>query len=360
MNKISSKHFLLFILAVTMISIRSYSSIFINLGGRDSWIISILATIIIGLFFIILLKINVKTNEFDIKIIFDNCGGKAFGTILTFLFSIGLSLICIESTSVEASSVHNCFFLSTPTWYCILFFIIIAGYVISRNINSLIIMVVSIVSLTILGDIIILLSILKYLDLNHLLPILREGLIKNKLLCLVSLVGTLSSISITLPFLKYLHTKKSIMSDSIFALLICGFFISTSLGSIISFFGLERSTNIFFPEYIECQRIKIANFLEFGEIFFIFRSVCMWFLKYILSIHAILILYKDKIKTPNIFIIVYSFFVFVISNYISNNQYILFYNLKYLQYILIVPFIIIPLLAYSCFYFKNRNSKNRL
>ena len=38
MNKISVKHFIIFIFGVTYISLKTYPSLFIAQGGRDTWL----------------------------------------------------------------------------------------------------------------------------------------------------------------------------------------------------------------------------------------------------------------------------------------------------------------------------------
>lgn len=353
MNKMSSKHFLLFILAIITISIRSYSSIFIEYGGRDTWLISLLAAIIIMLFIYILLKINIKTNTYDINVIFEKSFPKIISIPLKIIFSLGLILITIESASVNASSIHNNYFLYTPMWYCILFLIIPSAYIATKSFNSLLTVVVTIVFFNLVGDIINLVLISKYLNLRLLLPVLGSGLYKNKFMCLVMLIGSLSSFCILLPYMKYLDKKTSLIKNSIVALVIACFFITTSFVSLVSLLGLERAKNIFYPEYAMCQRIKISNFLEFGEIFFIFRNVTMWFLKYILSLYSLLLLYKDKIGNTKIPIIIYTIAIFIISGTITRNQYLLYSNFKTLQLILLIPFVFVPLITFIKYSFNN-------
>lgn len=357
LNKISAKHFLLLILAVTMIAIRSYTSIFIKLGGRDTWILSIIATLIISLYLFILIKISISTNTFDLNIIFKKCTNKYIGKILLFLFVLGLFLSSIESASVQASSIHTNFFLATPTWFCLLFFIIPSAYLVSRKFNSILILSIITTTLTLIGDIIIIILVMKYLDLNRLMPILREGKAINKIICTILLTGSLSSLSISLPFLKYIDKEKGLSLNSMLALIIAGFLISTASAALVSFLGIERAGSIFYPEYVECQRVKIASFLEFGELFYIFRSVCMWFMKYILSFYGILLLLKDRIKNKKLFIGIYSVIAFIICNYITTNQYILFDALKMLQIINTFTFLLVPLIAYIAYYLNNKPHK---
>ncbi|MGG7178083.1 GerAB/ArcD/ProY family transporter [Clostridium paraputrificum] len=352
MNKLSSKHYMFFILGTCMIALRSYSSVFVRLGGRDTWIISFFASLILLLYVLYLFKICKSTDTYDMNIIISSALPKWCSIPFKFIFSLGLFLTAVESASVEASSIHTNYFLSTPTWYCLLFLIIPATYVLSKKFNAILILIILTVCITLLGDVALISLVAKYLDFSHLLPILNGGMSSNKWSCLLLLLGSLSSVAIAFPYLKFLDKKKGFITDSVLALIICCILIVTSFISIITFFGPERAGNIFYPEFVESQRVQIANFFEFGEIFYIFRSVCMWFIKYILSSYGILLLYKDKIKNKKVFIFCYSIIIFISSWYMTLNQYYLFSLLKLLQLFLLVPFILIPLISFSLYKLK--------
>ena len=352
MNKLSSKHFMFFILGTSMIALRSYSSLFVRVGGRDTWIISFFASLIILLYVLYLLKICKSTDTYDINIIMSSALPKWCSSLFKFIFALGLLLTAVESASVEASSIHTNFFLSTPTWYCLLFLIIPAAYVLFKRFNAILILIIITVCIALLGDIALIALVAKYLDFNHLLPILNGGMTPNKWSCLLLILGSLSSVTIVIPYLKFLDNKKGLITDSTLALIISCILIVTSFISIITFFGPERAGNVFYPEFVESQRAQIASFFEFGEIFYIFRSVCMWFIKYILSSYGILLLYNDKIKNRKLFILSYSIIVFISSWYMTLNQYYLFSLLKLLQVSLLVPFILIPLISFTSYKFK--------
>ena len=70
MDKLSSKHFMFFILGCSMIALRSYSSIFVRLGGRDTWILAFFASIVFIVITMYLLNICIKSQTFNIKDIF--------------------------------------------------------------------------------------------------------------------------------------------------------------------------------------------------------------------------------------------------------------------------------------------------
>ena len=173
MDKLSSKHFMFFILGCSMIALRSYSSIFVRLGGRDTWILAFFASIIFIIITMYLLNICIKSQTFNIKDIFFS-SSNWLGQIYMFIFAVGLFSCAVESASVEASSIHTNFFLSTPNWYCLLFLIIPAAYILTKQMNTILILVIITVTLTLVGDVALLALVSKYLDFNYLLPILGE------------------------------------------------------------------------------------------------------------------------------------------------------------------------------------------
>ena len=353
MNKLSSKHFMFFILGSCMIALRTYSSIFVNLGGRDTWILSLVASILLLLYMIYLLKVCINTDTYDVNIIFSS-PSKFFGGLSKFIFALGLFVVAVESASVQASSTHTNFFLSSPTWYCLLFFIVPAMYILSKKFNAILILVIVTVTLAIVGDITLFALMAKYLDFTNLLPILKDGLTQNYWFCIFLILGSLSSIAITLPYLQFLDKKENILRNSSLAIVICSILIVSSFVSIITFFGSQRGANIFYPEYVESQIVEIAHFIEFGELFYIFRNVCMLFIKYIIASFGIILLYKDILKNKKTFIICYSILVFITSLLLTQNQFYLFSYLKFINLILLVPFIIIPLISFSIYFLKNK------
>jgi len=355
MNKLSSKHFMFFIITTSTIALISYSSIFINYGGRDTWLISIFASLVIFFYFIFILYICRKTSTYNINEVFSKVLPNKINNILIFIFSIGLFLSALESSCVNANSIHTNYFLHTPTWYCLLFIIIPAAYVLLRNFNSILILVIIIGTFALIGDIILIALLAKSLDFHYLLPIMKNGTTGDKWLCALAITGSLSSLSITLPYLRFLDKKESLLKHSSIAIIISCLLITLSFILALTFFSPYRAGKIFYPEYIASQRAQIAGFLEFGELFYIFRSVCLWFIKYILSSYGILLLYKDKIKKKNLFVIFYSITLFVLSFIITQNQYFLFYSLRLLQFTNLVLFIAIPLIVFIIFYFFKYN-----
>lgn len=360
MNKLSTKHFMFFILGVSMISLRSYSSIFIKLGGRDTWIAIFASSIVFILFLIYLLKICIKTDTYNLMDVFNGAFPKWLSNIFILIFTLGLVLVAIESSAVEANSIHTNFFLTTPNWYCLLFLIIPASIILCKKLNTILIIVLVIVTLTVIGDLFLIVLISGYLNFTYLLPILSEGITPNLVTCFVLTLGSLSAVTIVLPYLKFLDKKDGLIKNSTIATAIASLLIISSILSAITFFGPERAGNIFYPEYVQSQRIQIANFLEFGELLYIFRSVCMWFIKYIIASYAILLLFDKKIKYKKAFIGIYSTLIFIASWYAVENQYILFNILEDIQYGFLITLGVVPLIAFTIYYLRTYHVEKKV
>ena len=345
MNKISSRHYIFLLLSVSTIALRSYSSIFISDGGHNTWLLVTIAYLITLFIAILFFKKYIKLELYDFYSLLTYITPKIIGKILLLLFCFGLYLNAIEATATQTNSIHINFFINTPIWYCLIFFLIPSTYAISRNFNTIVITCIVTVTLVLIGDIIYLILIAKYIDFSNLLPILKNIQLKNSLLCIIKLIGASSCIFITLPFIHYITDSKKLILNATLAIIITIFLISTALISVIGFYGYENAQNIYYPEYILCQQIEIGDFFEFGEFFYIFRNVCLWFLKYIICSMGILFAFKDKIKNKTIFISIYTVTVFIASMILANNQLYLFDMLNYLQYTNILTFLVVPVIS---------------
>lgn len=354
MNKLSTKHFMFFIFCTMVVSLRIYSSVFISSGKRNTWIIALFSGLIIVLCYLYILEISSSRNTLSIASVYNKAYPKFLSTLLLSTFVLGLFITSVESISSYASSTHTNLFMDTPIWFCILFILVPSCYILTRKFNSILIIVIITSIIAIIGDIIYLALIIKYLDFTKLLPMANNIFNFNSLKCFFLILGSMSSVMITLPMLNYLNDTKSLIKHSFISIVLCIILIDISLITLITFFGPERCSNIFYPEYIQSQRIQIVSFIELGEIFYIFRSVCMFFIKYLLASFGILTILKDKLKNKTLFVCFYNIIIFCLSIFLTKDQYMFFYNLELIQYILIGTFLIIPLITYGIFHIKNK------
>lgn len=356
MKKISSKHFILFIIGATLISLKTYSSIFINFGGRDTWLIAIFACIIFTAFLTYITNISLTTNTFDIRDIFIQAAPRFISIILIGLYTIALFINALEAASVEISALHSTIFIDTPVWYALIFFLFPSFFILNKNLRTVLIFVLVSVFALLLNGIIFLALSQPYKEVTQLLPVLGSGFPKNYYTALFSILGALSCFMIIAPFLKYVIDHENLSKNNLYAAGIVSVFVILSFIGIITAFGPERGKNLFYPEFILGQRIKLGGFIEFGELFFINQTVIGFFIKYILSTYSILNLHAKYIKTKPLFIGIYSFIIFALATFIGQNNYILYFSLKNLQLINLVIFFIIPVITYTIYLIKYKNN----
>ena len=354
MNKISSKHFMLFIIGVSIISTKTYLSIFIDIGGRDTWLASLIASIAFIIFLSYVIHIFKISNTFDIKEIFKTSMPKILSNIFIFLFIITLFFNALESAAVEGNVIHSTLFINTPVWYSLIFFLVPSLFIFNKRVRTILIFVLVSVFTLIINGIAIFVLTQGYKDINNLLPVLGNGFSSGFILSIFLILGSFSTAMIAMPFLKYIDKAKHLRKHSLLASFIVAIFIITSFVGAITAFGPLRSANIFYPEFILCQRIELAGFLEFGELFFIIQTVIGFFVKYVLSSYSIIIICEKYIKNKYIFTGIYTFIIFVLANFLGLNNYLLHDAVKYLQILNLISFLFLPLLVFSVYYIRFR------
>ncbi len=352
MNKLSSKHYLFFICTVSFIGLRSYSSIFISMGGADTWLAGLIAGVIYLAYLYFIIYVCKKTNNFDIKDIFKKTYPKWLSSILIFIFALALFLTSIESAAAQSDSIHSNIFIETPIWYSLLFFIIPAAYLITRRLETLVIVILVTIVLVFSTMFLVELFTFHYQHYSYLLPIMALGVNKEFILCILLILGAFSSTAVTFPFLKYVEKKEKLGKFTIIGGLIIVFISIASVVSAVTTFGPLRSSNIYYPEFLRVQRIQIQGFIEFGDLLFISKTTCLWFLKYVICAVAILYLYKDKFTNKKVYALIYSIVAYICAFIISRNHYLLFDYLRYYQLIALVLLGVIPFITFSIYYFK--------
>lgn len=357
MNKISAKHFILFVFGVTYISFKTYPSLFISQGGRDTWLYTLIIYLIFFAFAMYLIYIMDSREVYDINIIFTKGLSKTIGHLFLFLFSIGLFLASIESASVEANVIKSCFFIDTPTWYILIFFLLPSLFLIGKNIRSLLIFTIVIISSLIFNTFALAIITEKYKDIKYIMPVFAGNTVAEFSSTLLLVLGSLSAFVIALPYLKHLNKGKNLKTHTFIALAILGAICIYVIIGILSTFGPLRAANLFYPEFIQSQRVQLASFIEFGDFFFLYQTIVGFFIKYILATYGIYLIYKHYIKNYKYFITIYTLAIFIFSTFLSRNNYILFNILKYYQYINLVLFIAIPLIAFISFSLRVKKIK---
>lgn len=366
MEKLTSKHFIFLIIAATGTSILNYPSLFIKIGGRDTWIFTIVASVILFLLTIYNFSIIRKTRSYDFTAVCYSSLGKALGTIYLLLYSFALILICVESSSVSASAIHTNIFINSPMWYCLLLFILTAFFVSKNRFHS--ILSVTLLSMFIAIAIGVFIGVLnqRYSDFSTLRPILHDKDTKSYMITCLTQLGAMSSFTVLLPVLRRIDDRNKLNKYTYTTLIFIFAAMTISIINLIASLGPARGSNIFFPQFIQAQRISFGGFLENGEFFIIITSTLFWIVKYILAMFALYSIWEEKISNKVLFVGVISAIVYGVSWLISRNVYKLFKLLYYYQYILIIVMLILPTIIFTIYGFtkdhnkpkKEKNSKN--
>ena len=345
-----------FIAAIVLVSSKSYSSLFISKGNRNSWVISIITSLLLIIYGFFLIYVSNKTNNYNFKEIVYSSLGNYLGKFYLILFGIYLLLTGVECGSIQSNLVHSNFFLETPTWFILIFFIGPTIYCLSKPSDTLLIVTIILIVLTIFSGINLAILVEKYKDYSNLFPIFEQSLSFKDLECFLLQIGFISSFMIVIPLIYNIVDKENLKKYSLFALIFSAQILIFSVIGSISSFGANRASNIFYTKLLQTQRIYYGGFLENGELYVLLQITANWFLKYVISLSVLFELFKDKIKNKKIFAIVVSIIVFILSCFCSKNTFILFELLELYQYLSLIILFIFPLIIYTIYLFKNRKT----
>ncbi|MFL0268526.1 GerAB/ArcD/ProY family transporter [Candidatus Clostridium radicumherbarum] len=357
MDKFTSKHVAFFILGTAVISLKTYPAIYMKSGGKDSWVAVIISSLLIIFYFLYILYICKKTNNYNICDIYKKALGNILGTLFLLFFVMTLILTLVESSSVEASSMHTNMLILNPPWSLLVLFIFPALYTIKKG--KVAIIIVTLIGITLIMFAGINLSILtaKYKQLKYLFPIFTNGVTLGFIFSLIKSFGMYGGLGIVLPYLNEIGDKVKLKRDSLIGLIILVQMEIIASTGIIMTFSINRANNISYPKLIQTQLVSHFGFLENGELYVMLQIVGGWFIKYILSFFAILLILKQlKIKNKYMDYIL-TIVVFIISYYCSKNLFTLFKLLDYYTYICLLNYIIIPTIVITIFYIRTKSAE---
>lgn len=361
MNGFNSKHFIFVILGLVVVSMKSYPSAFTRLAGRDTWVAAIVASFLIMLFSFYIFTICEKNGTYNIYEIYCKAIGKKLGMFFFIIYMASLILVLIESSVIESSAIHNHMLLETPTWFFIIFFIIPAIYVVSKGRTSIfLVCVVALFIITLLG---INLSVLsqKYKHIKYLTPVLEHGIDKNLILCAFKLLAGYSFMTITLTYVDEIENKIKLKKHMLWGLFFTVQMEVVSFIGALTTFNYERVNQSMFVKLTQTQLIRYFGVLESGELYVLFQFVGGWFSKYILTLYALIKLLK-MIKKHNDKISLWfiSILVFIPSFFISSNESLTVVFVNYFLLTCLINFIAIPLVVFTIFHIRNKNSKKSI
>lgn len=357
MDKFNSTHIIFLILGTAVVSLKTYPTVFMKTGGKDSWVAIIISSILIIFYFLYIIKVCRRTNTYNFYAIYTGALGKILGKLFIYLYIFMLFLTLVESAAVEANSMHTNMLLNTPQWFFLIFFVLPAIYTLKKG-------KVAVISVTCIGIVLIMLAGInlamltaRYKKVEYLLPVFKNGITTGFLLSIIQTLGLYGSVAIVLPYLSEIKDRKKIFRDSFIGLLILIQMEIISTTGVIMTFDINRANLISYPKLIQTQRVSLLDFLDAGELFVMLQIVGGWFIKYIVTFLSLLIILK-QINYKNRYLhYIISTFVFLFAFAASKNLFNLFELLNYYTYISFIGFIIMPLLIFLIYDLKNRFHK---
>jgi spore germination protein (amino acid permease) len=350
MDKFSSKHFLVIIFTTCIVSLKTYPSIYLRNGGRDSWIAIIIASVLIILFFMSLINICKKNNAYSLKKIYTTALGDRVGRFFIGLLIISLFLTLVECASVEANAMHTNLLMNTPIWYLLLFFIIPCVYVVRQDIAAIVILVVIVIPIIIISGMTLALLTSKYKKYQYIFPIFENGVNMNFFICILKMLGLYGCVTISLPYLSRIKNTSKIGKHTFIALIIVIQMQIISVSGLIMTFTPERLLDLIYPKLLQTQLVSYMQFIEYGELYVLFQVLGGWLLKYIVTFYALLILLKElnlERKTLIYATYIISIMVFVFASIAANNTFFLFKLLNYYSYFCFVNFVALPFFIFT-------------
>lgn len=364
MRNINKNHLIFIVIGTALISMQTYPTLLTSIAERDAWIVLIFSSILLLLFSLLPIKAFSFSEETDLKTIYCSSLGKILGTLFLFLFYITLVLTLIEGASVITNILHINILLETPQWYLLLFFILPALYTVSKGENSIFAITFIGITLLLISDIDLALLLLKYRNIKYILPILKNGINQNFIVCIFKGLALYSGFGILFPIMFKVKYKKKLAKPIVIGLAIVIAVQLIAISGLEMCFSSKYLNSIYYPRLVQSQLINYFDFIESGEIYTLLQIVGGWFIKYILAFYSLNILSKQLKITYKYNSYIISLIVFLASLFLSQKTIILFKVLNYYTYIAFANFIVIPAVIFSVYILKsevqNKNShKNK-
>ncbi|MGO5065579.1 GerAB/ArcD/ProY family transporter [Clostridium sp. LCP25S3_F8] len=361
MFKLNSKHIAYIILGTAIVSLKTYPEIFIISGKNSSWVATIIASLIIFLYYLYIINISKKIGKNSLWEVYEYALGKYLGKLFQLTFCLGLFFSLLESCSVDANAMNTNLLQNTPPWFFVVTFVLSATYVLLKGERAIILMTLIGITLICIAGINLGVLTAKYKNYKYLFPIFPNGVHKGFFICMIEVLGLYGCVAIAYPYFQGIRDKESALKGATIGLIIVIQMIIVSVTGVIATFGINRSVTLAYPKLMQTQLVSYSGFLESGEFFVMLQMLAGWFVKYTLSFQALLYLLKHfriENKKQRVTIFVLNIIVMIICIFMAKNTYRLLYILKFYPYIYLVSFIIIPFIIFTIALIKNKIKGN--
>ncbi|SES94260.1 spore germination protein (amino acid permease) [Natronincola peptidivorans] len=359
MDQFNSRHFAFFIVATTVVSLKTYPTVYTINGMRDSWVAMIIASILILLYMIFCIKVYQNHKGTGFYEIYTTALGKSLGTLLIFLFLVTLFFTLVESAAVHANAMHTNMLIETPIWYFLLFFVVPTLYTVRRGLAPVVIVtLIGIVLVTISGINLAILTV-KHKHAAYLFPIFENGITGGFILSILQILGLYGSITLIFPYLTEIKTTKKLLRHSIIGLIFVIQMQLVTLTGLIQTFGIEVVNEMVYPNLLQTQLVTYFRYLEAGELFVMLQVVGGWYLKYIITFYGLLIILKSMGYKGNWIPFFIAALVGICAFFAANNLLVLLRLLNYYTYIAFINLFLIPFFVFALFSIRQKKETKK-
>lgn len=357
MDIINSKHLFFLITAVSVVTLKTFPSIFIWTGARDTWVITILASALILLFVWYLMTVCKKSGNYNLYDIYTKAVGRPAGTAFALLYLLTIFLSMFESVGAEASVIHNGFLILTPFWVFLVVTVCSAVYIVKKGIASVTMTtIITIIFISLSGMTLAVLT-QKYKHLRYLFPVFEKGITGGFFLSLLQILGALSCFSIVIPYFDSIGDKTKLRKHTVIAMAYVVQIEIVSMLGVLSTFDVGRAERLVFPKLTQTQIVSVFGFIEAGELFVMLQVVAGWFIRYVVCFFAMMECFRlSGIKLR--FKEYYAGGLTLLFSYLfAMDLFRMFQMISILLYIQFANFFAVPLVLYTVFFLRERKRK---
>ena len=349
----NSKHLMFIISGLAIVSVKTYPTIFTRLAGRDTWLAVTIGMLLILVHISYLIWVCRKKNCYSIARIYRETLGQVVGNAMLIVFIVSLFLHLVESVAVEGSVMHEHFLINTPPSSFIGVLIIIGLFIATRGYQTVITTTIIHIAGIATSGMGLFALVAKYKNYDYLFPIMADGITMDFVLAVIQLMGAYGSITSILPLLSRLSDKQKALRYTILGTLFVAQNQVVSMIGTITTFSLPWLNAMFYPKLLQTQLVSHLDFMEAGELFVMYQIVGGWLIKYTLCFFVVIVLCRLMIKVKAYYLWIMSALIFALAQYLANNIFMIFDLLTYFLYISFVNLIVIPIIIFTIFLFKD-------
>lgn len=339
-------------MGVSIVSVKTYPTLFTELGGRDTWIAMIFASAFAILFIDLLFGIASVQRCSNLYQIYTRAAGKPLGTALYLLLAAGFVLNMGESMSMGASTIQEHFLPHFPIWI-LLFTCVACGFYVVRRGGSAVITttIITLVLISMSGVVLAILS-QRYKNIHLLEPVMGQGVTLPFVWCVIKLLAAYGCVMLAFPYVDGIADKKHLLRHGTFGMLIVAQIqVFCMLGTLMTF-DVRRLNELIYPKLTQTQMISYFAFLEAGELFVMLQTVAGWFVKYVLAFLALKLLLEQAGWRLRGVSFVVSGAALALALCVAQNLFVLQDALNWLMLVQLANDIVVPLAVFTVFFFR--------